>query len=237
VDAQGEVIIVESGSYAGGTITKAVKVNAAPGVVAFSGLPIVVDPGAGNLVVIRGLTIKAATPGIGSGLTLNSGQLSVEDSVIDGWQFGIFLTAAQHLHVGNSVVRNMSTTAIYSTGSAHTSVENTRFLNMGVGPSGGAAYDGLGSSTASFSGCEVSGGYGGIWSRVGTQVFVDNCRINNVSAALYPEGLIRVSRTIVTKCVIGVQGGGGTIESFGNNVIRGNTTDLNNVMLTPIAMQ
>src|SRR5262245_2752390 len=69
VDPQGEVIVVDSGSYAGVTITKSVKINAPAGVVAFSGLPIVVDPGDGGTVVLRGLTLKAATPGAGTAIT------------------------------------------------------------------------------------------------------------------------------------------------------------------------
>src|SRR5437773_8943662 len=68
VDPDGEVIVIESGSYAGGTITKSVKINVASGVVAFSGLPIVVNPGSGNRVVLRGLTIKAVTVGSGTGI-------------------------------------------------------------------------------------------------------------------------------------------------------------------------
>src|SRR5262245_17510485 len=48
VDAQGDVIVIDSGSYAGATITKSVRINVASGVVAFSGLPITVNPGGGG---------------------------------------------------------------------------------------------------------------------------------------------------------------------------------------------
>src|SRR5262245_47641189 len=61
VDPYGEVIVIDSGSYAGGTITKSVKVNVPAGIVAFSGLPITVDPGGSGTVVLRGLTLKAAS--------------------------------------------------------------------------------------------------------------------------------------------------------------------------------
>lgn len=62
VYAEGEVIVVDSGSYAGAAITKSVRVNVAPGVVAFSGLPITVNPGNAGSVVLRGLTMKAVIP-------------------------------------------------------------------------------------------------------------------------------------------------------------------------------
>jgi hypothetical protein len=234
VDAQGEVIIIASGSYAGGTITKAVKVNAAAGVVAFSGLPIVVNPGAGNTVVIRGLTLKSATPGDGNGLTLSSGLLSVEDSVLDGWDRGIEVGAsAQRLHVGGSVFRNTGYGIYTIGGSAHVSVDGTTFLNMSLM---GSAYFGNSPTTAAISGCEISGGGGGVFGN-GT-VVLDNCRITNVSTGLYTTamGTMRVSRTIVTKSTKGAWNDGGTFESFGNNVFRGNTTDTQGT-ITPIPLQ
>jgi hypothetical protein len=89
VDVDGEVIVLDSGSYAGGTIAKAVKINVPAGVVAFSGLPIVVNPGAGKVVVLRGLTIKAADVGSGNGIEHQTGTLSIENTVVDGWNYGL----------------------------------------------------------------------------------------------------------------------------------------------------
>jgi hypothetical protein len=232
VDAQGEVIIIASGSYAGGTITKPVKVNAASGVVAFSGLPIEVNPGLNNLVVIRGLTLKAATPGSGYGLTLSSGWLSVEDSVIDGWDRAIQLgPSAQRLHVGGSVIRN-NNYGILAYGSGHTHVENTRFLNLGIG----AAYAGYDVTSASLSNCEVSGGGGGMWNVNTSQLFIEDCRISDVTDGLYTTATMRVSRTIVTKSTNGAWNAGGTFESFGTNVFRGNAMNTQG-MITTVAMQ
>jgi hypothetical protein len=202
-----------------------VKVNAASGVVAFSGLPIVVAPGTGKQVVIRGMTIKAATPGTGDGITVASGRLSLEGSVIDGWNRGIVVNSfAEQLHVGDCVMRNMSLHAIVAFGAGHTSVANTRFVN--ASGSGYAAYEGNDSSTASISGCEISGGGGGIFNFFSSSVLVDDCRVTNVASGLYTEATMRVSRTIVTKSSIaGVKNLGGTLESFGNNVFRGNALD------------
>lgn len=108
VDAEGEVIILDSGSYAGGAITKAVKVNTAPGVVAFSGLSFTINPGAGKTVVLRGITIKAVTPGSGFGISHTSGNLVVENCVIDGWFNGINSNAGSggRLSIDNSTFRN-----------------------------------------------------------------------------------------------------------------------------------
>src|SRR5207247_10801031 len=78
VDADGEVIVIESGSYAGVTISKSVKINVPPGIVAFSGQGFGVDPGAGNRVVVRGLTLKSGNPGAGTGINPYWGPLFVE---------------------------------------------------------------------------------------------------------------------------------------------------------------
>lgn len=106
VDAEGEVIILDSGSYAGGAITKAVKVNAAPGVVVFSGLSFTINPGAGKTVVLRGITIKAVTPGSGAGIQHSTGNLMLENCVIDGWLTGINVQTPGNLSINNTIFRN-----------------------------------------------------------------------------------------------------------------------------------
>lgn len=142
VDPNGEVIIVDTGSYAGGTITKAVKVNAAPGIVAFSGLTITVNPGAGNTVVLRGLTIKAAVPGV-PGVVHSSGNLIVEECVVDGWANGISSNAGAsgHLSVNNSTFRNnvnvgavalISGTAVVTNVHASNNLQAITSLNPGT---------------------------------------------------------------------------------------------------------
>ncbi len=135
VDAKGEVIIITTGSYAGGTITKDVKINAAPGVVAFSGLAFVVNPGLGKTVVLRNLTIKAATAGTGTGVTHSSGSLIVENCVVDGWSNGIAadLAGAQgHLSVNATTLRNNTNVAISAT-NVTASVSQVHVSNNGGG--------------------------------------------------------------------------------------------------------
>jgi hypothetical protein len=235
VDAEGEVIIIASGSYAGGTISKPVKVSAAAGVVAFSGLPIVVNPGAGKLVAIRGMTIKAATPGSGVGITLNSGRLSVEGCVIDGWFKAILVNAsAEGLHVVDGMIRGITNYGIDVAAGAHshTAVEDTRFFRIGQ-----AAYRGYGSSKAAFSGCEISDSNGGIWNYDTSSVLLDDCRISKVNYGLYTEGYMLVSRTSVTDGGIGAESNlAGVLESSGNNLFRWNGMNTKGT-ITPVPLQ
>jgi hypothetical protein len=53
VDPAGEVIVIDTGSFAGANITKAVRISVPAGVTAFSASPITVNAGASDVVVIR----------------------------------------------------------------------------------------------------------------------------------------------------------------------------------------
>lgn len=231
VDAQGEVIVIDSGSFAGGTISKAVKINVAAGAVAFSGLPITVTPGAGNMVVIRGLTLKAVTPGSGNGITLSSGRLSVERSVIDGWNNGIFVdTSAESLWVGDTVLRNNGVPVSAMSGTAHVVIENSRSIDnvYGLEIHGG---------TASISGTEISGRTTGIYVS-NSVVAVNNCRITNKQYGVYvvSGGTARLADNVITKNGTGVTNSGSTVESYGTNQIRGNTTNTSGT-ITSVGLQ
>jgi hypothetical protein len=238
VDAQGEVIVIDSGSYAGGTITKSVKINVASGVVAFSGLPITVDPGAGGTVVLRGLTLKAATVGSGYGITHQSGTLFVENTVVDGWQRGLSSQgAAQSLFVKGSVFRNHA--------------------HFGLSVAGGttvafAIDDSFFENNASH-GLVFNGGRGRVSNSVLTRNQVgalvespaavatfQRCEVaNNTNSGLTAAdgSTLRISgSTIVRNELYGVVNSGATIESFGNNVIRGNVVDTSGT-LTTVALQ
>jgi hypothetical protein len=229
VDAQGEVIVIDSGSYAGATITKSVKINVAAGVVAFSGLPITVDPGAGGTVVLRGLTIKAATPGSGTGITQESGTLFVENTVVDGWGFaGLDVkAAAERLFVKRSVFRNQSSHGIAITFSAmQYAIDRSFFENNGsVGLS---LFGGRGRISNSVM---TRNGYGAWVSNSGEANF-QRCEVsgNTITGLRVANGAtLRVSDSEIVGNVLGLEnfvgGSVATLERFGNNALRGNTTN------------
>jgi hypothetical protein len=75
VDAGGEVIVLDTGSYGGTTITKAVTINVPTGFVAFCAQPIVINAPGAN-VVLRGLTIDRVS---GNGIDVAAvGTLTIE---------------------------------------------------------------------------------------------------------------------------------------------------------------
>jgi hypothetical protein len=233
VDAEGEVIVIESGSYAGVTITKPVKINVAAGAVAFSGLPITVNVPTYQVVVLRGITLKSATPGTGNGITVSSGDLIVEHSVIDGWNIGIMVSAASRVMVSHSQIRNNSwpidTTAGLIAGVYVAESElfnNTFTLSIRQGNYG------------RFSRIEVARGQGGIFCE-GRCDITDSRVFDKDGAGIVTDGLgvARLNRVEVTGCLYGLSGDG-TFESYGNNVIRSNAANfMFGAVLTPVGLQ
>jgi hypothetical protein len=216
----GEVIVIRSGSYAGATITKGVKIDAAAGVVAFSGQSITVNA-PGGTVVIRGLTLKAASPGSGTGLQIQSAAaVFLENSVVDGWAIGVEQGAPEAFFAQSTLRNNNS--GLYSA-AGKTSLEDTRFENNATGIAADSA------SEVSLRGSMVSGNGAGITADTGSVVTVEKTQITNngtgVKVPLASGATVRLSRSVVSGNTLGLENAGGTIEVSGNNVVRGNVTD------------
>jgi hypothetical protein len=239
VDPNGEVIVIDTGSYAGATITKPVKINVPSGTVAFSGLPVVSDPGLGNTVVIRGLTLKAATPSTGTGLTRTSGKLIVENTVIDGWDIGIAINATEQVAIDHTTVRNCFTTGIRVNAGALVAIDNSYLISNGRGSSG-VAFAGLYATagTVSLDRSEIVNSYVGFWIAGGSgtlrRSLILGCSVGVTADA---GTTVRLSQNAITSTIVGVSVSmGGTVTSFGNNEIAGNTSDVSG-SLTPAALQ
>jgi hypothetical protein len=236
VDPQGEVIVIASGSYAGGTLTKSVKINVPAGIVAFSGLPITVDPGAGGTVVIRGLTLKAATPASGIGITHQSGTLFVENTVVDGWVDGLSAAStAEQLFVKGSVFRNQVSNGILSSAAVY-AIDDAFFENNSTGVR-------LEAGTGRISNTVLAANSFGLWLvNSGTVSNLQRCEVSsNTTFGLFADALttLRLSRSTIVRNDLGVanNGSAATVESFGNNVIRGNISVNTSGTITTVALQ
>jgi len=235
VDANGEVIIVTTGSYAGANITKAVRINAPTGIVAFAAIPVTINAGASDVVVIRGFTVKALTPGVGTGFLINSaGQVTLERAVIDGWATGVSVASANTTVVlSDSVVRN-NTTGLETTGAAaKVSILKTRFEKNTTGVNAQTGTVAVARST--FSGNTTAG-----ITQAGTvSTALDRCLVSNNGAGILVTGTgtMLLSNSLVWKNTTGVDvAGTATGESFGSSGIRGNTTNVTGT-LTAVATQ
>lgn len=117
--AGGEINIIDPGGFGSVTITKSISIigeGATAGVLASLTNGIVVNAGASDRVVLRGLDIEGAGNGLNGINFLAGGSLTVENCTINGFtQKGINFTpsGAAQLSVHNTAVRNLpASTAI-----------------------------------------------------------------------------------------------------------------------------
>jgi len=236
VDTNGEVIVIDTGSFAGANITKGVKINVPSGTIAFSASSVVVNAPAAT-VVIRGLTLKAFTPGSGTGIDIQAaGTVLVENSVLDGWSNGIDVQAAAgavRLDVKDSTFRNNSNDGLLvSATGAIVTVDQSRFER-----SGWVGLQVLGASTASVTrSFFASNLYGVGTNHAGAVVNVTRSTVSGSGdwGAYANPGFLRVAESLITGNNVGIQNGGGatTVESFKDNLVRGNTTNTSGTITT-----
>jgi len=229
--AGGEVVVLDSGGYGTVTIMQAISLVVPPGVYAgisvFAGAGITVNAGASDVVTIRGLTLNGL--GGSDGIDFNSGAaLHVQDSVFKNFSSnGVTadlgsdgkVVVDDSLFTGNLVGLLLRTTA----GTVSGTVEHSRFEDGGNGVEGG-----LNSNVVirdSVAVHNVNVGFDSVFTNA--QVDVENSLTAHNGSGLRATstGKMRVSETTIEENALGLNTTGGTIVSFGNNRLAGNTTN------------
>jgi parallel beta-helix repeat protein len=231
VDAGGEVIVIDTGSYGPTTITKSVKINVPAGVIAFLAGTMTVNAGPTDVVVLRGLTIKALTEGTGDGILFQTGAaLYIERCVIDGFSNGIDVTntaTGNKVFVTDTTSRNNSEGLFGApTSPAQITIARSRLQNnsdCGFWVRNGAlvARD-----------SEFTGNNGGICPQGTVNASIESSLIANnanCGSCSSSSGGSRFSRNIITGNAIGIAAGG-TAETLSNNLIRGNVTNVSGTL-------
>jgi hypothetical protein len=245
VDDGGEVIVLDTGSYGGTTITKGVTLNVPPGVVAFAAQPFTINA-PGKNVTMRGLTLKALTPGSGIAVTLAAAStLTIENCVINGWSAGIDVIAAGTLVVRDSVFKNMSLEGILLSpfsGNAFATVVRCQFENNGNIALFARDNSTVWARDCVFTGNQVAAEARSDTAAVPSELNVRNCLFSNNQfgpVAVATSGGTPVTRVsgcmIMGNTVAGMEqtGSGSILESYGDNDVRGNATDTAGT-ITPI---
>jgi hypothetical protein len=236
VDAGGEVIVRDTGSYGAMTIAKPVTVDAPSGITALTAATVLVSAGADHTVVLRGLTVKSAVPGVGSGIRFTAGRaLHIENCVVDGWQTGIRVIAGggAKVFVAGTIVRSSSADGFLADASSGARISIWRSRFEGSGQCGvSAAFP----STASVRDSEASGNHAGFCAIEGAQLSVQAAVASGNEIGLLADfgGVVRVSRSLVTTNDVGLQNGSGVLESTGDNMVVGNATDATGT-ITPVS--
>jgi hypothetical protein len=238
--AGGEINALDPGGFGAVTITKSISIigeGVEAGVLAAGTNGVVVNAGAADRVVLRGLDIE----GLGTGLNginfLAGGNLHVERCTINNFtQAGIRFapSGASRLYVEDTIVRNNNPTG----GGSFAGI----FVNPAAGGSAEASLDGvrllrnfhglrlLGNARATARNCSASGhGGSGFLVAPNSQLNLDGCEASANVNGVRSDGagaVVRLANAIVTNNTNGLlAGAGGVIQSFGNNRIAGNATN------------
>ena len=223
VDAGGEVIVIETGSYAGATITKSVKINVPSGAVAFSALSLTITAGVNDVIVVRGMTMKALNPGSGTAINITSaGSVLVENCVIDGWQTGVAVATGARVDVKDTTLRGNLTGVSVTNANARVSADQVRAIRNGTAfnvTAGSLATIGRSLLAGNTTGASASGGR--------SAVTISRSQISGQTGdgVLIGAGAFgRVTDSIVSGNLVGLSNAG-TLTSLGNNAVSGNTTN------------
>ena len=237
--AGGEIDVLDPGGFGAVTITKSISIEA-NGVIAgitVSGTNgIVVNAGATDVVVIRGLTIDGDGAGLSGINFIAGGALHVENCEINGFaQRGIDFfptgTGTSQLFVKDTNIHGNGGgiwvkpgAGVTATASIdHVRVEHNLFGIKGEQSSSTVIRDSVAAGNTN-SGFVANSGGGLVDVTVENTVSAGNGQ--NGVVATGANATVRLSNATITDNATGVLSqGGGTILSFMNNRIRGNTTD------------
>jgi hypothetical protein len=238
LNADGEVIVLDSGGYGPVTITQGVTIEAPAGVTAFihppSGDAITVNAGT-DTVTLRGLVLNVGT---GNGITVNSvGTLNVENCFITGFSSnGVLMHSAGQLNVKGTDIKKCSI-GIYlaTTGAVQASIDHCHLDGNGAGFFAGTSSSGSSTTAATYTTANNNNnegwvcGYGSSGKDVLNLEFCTGSENDNFGLISNSSNALSVAR--YSNCVFANNGqygvrrlGSGTVETRGNNTITGNGT-------------
>jgi parallel beta helix pectate lyase-like protein len=251
--AGGEVVALDSGGYGPFVVDRSISVVGAPGVHAamtvFSGDGVVVDAAPTDVVVLRNLTVTGlgGTRGIvfAGGAVLHVERLDVAGFATHGLVAG---PDGSTLYVGDSRFRDNGADGLDVEGSLRVEIEGTR--SQGNGDAGYFFFDGAVATVRSSGAARnVNGFVASLQSTVtiegssatdnvvyGVRVaatgavgtLTDDVLAGNGSAGLsvlLDTSTARISGSTVTGNGTGLLRTAGALESYGDNLVRGNTTN------------
>ena len=234
--AGGEISTLDPGGFGAVTITKSITISGdgtLSGILAAGTNGIIVNAGAADKVIIRGISIAGANTGLNGIRYLAGGQLTVENVTIYGFQAGatsraidVSLATSGELFVNNTTITNcengirLATTA----GTLQATIDRVTIQNTD-----GQAVEAIsGNVIASITGSDFSGNAlagvraGGAMTIINVESTLLAYNFVGVNAAV-PGARIRISNNTIVNNGTGIAfAGGGFVDSAGNNRVDGN---------------
>jgi hypothetical protein len=238
--AGGDVVALDSAGYGPFTVDRAITIQAAPGVYAGvsapSGAAVQVSAGASDKVVLRGLTLNGlGTGGVGIAFTGGGAEVYVENCVISNFSSAGILSFFP-IHVQDTVVRdsvigiqidNAGTTVtatldrVRLQGSSLWAIVSWRHARVTVRD-----------SFATLNHVAFQAMQGGVLN-IDNSVASENSTAVTSYTVPYGGGTVRIANSMVVDNTLGLEVGTGTIETWKNNQVSGNSTNVSGA-LTPV---
>ncbi|MFA4928318.1 MAG: hypothetical protein WC558_07365 [Patulibacter sp.] len=226
----GEINVIDTGSYGPITITRSMKLRGRgtiAGVIVNAGSAITVNAGASDRVMISGLDINGLTTGTNGIRVLQAGKVTVDDVQIFGFTF-----AGVAFQPANAGARLAVTRSTFYDNRSSTGATGSAIV---VEPTG------VGTARATVSRTEMHHNDFGVAASGTTQEAVVNVSRSTISdsvAGIFSSGagaLVRISSTDVLDSQFGLfSGSGGQVISSGNNNINGNAINGTPTSITPL---
>ncbi len=233
----GEVWMLDSANYNSGTvtITKNANILAVPGavgsIVAFAGGPaVIVSPAVAVSFKNVSISNNVTNPGT-DGIQITTGTLNVQDSVFDVASVAISISGTAQVSVHNSVFRG-GYRGFLVQGGAAVDISNSKFagLSYAIVAFGGGSTN----TVTNVRDCAIAGATSGVISSGGSgatvRVTAYNTTVSTSSVAFGAEGAgatLSVGNSAATLSSFGMyQNAPAVVESLGNNLVRGNTTNI-----------
>jgi len=231
--AGGEISVLDPGAFGALTITKAITLNGdgtLASILASGTNGIIVNAGAGDVVIIRSLSINGALGGLNGIRFLAGAHLRIENTTIYGFQRGVDVVhsggGAGQLSMNDVSVTNVSNVAVrvQASGAPATSLNNVRIARALIG------FDVL-NGTATIANSIISHVTNqGIVAEGTAVINAERCTVHNNGtgvSAFTAGATVRMSRCAIFNNGTGVSiAAGGTGDVFQNNSIFGNTTNV-----------
>ena len=245
----GEVVALDSGGYGSFIVTEAVTIAGAPGahvaITGFAGDAITVSAGGADTVVLRNLYLTGL--GAEAGIAFESGgSLHVESVVATGFSAGLFSQADAALFVVDSQFRHSGDTGVF-VGDGRAEIEHTR-----AEANGGSGFVFTGGAIASVRRSAATHNAAHGFSMSAADVTIEDSladgnasfgvRVDSAARAnltgdvladnglgglttVFASAVARIGASTVTRNGTGLAQTAGTLESYGDNLVRGNTTN------------
>jgi hypothetical protein len=225
--AAGEINCIDPGGFGTVTITKSMTINCSTytlGSILASGTNgINISALATDRIILRGIQINGANTGVVGIRILTAGVVSIEDCVITQFtQQGISDTRSTgntEVYIRNTIISHNTGNAINLTATAANKavIESSSLINNGAS---GMGVTNLNNAMVTRS-VIAGNGSSGIASDAGSAVSVDSSVLSGNGTGIGTGGTVRLSNSDVTQNTTGFSG---TVSSYGNNRLQGNST-------------